>query len=166
MARGVTGLVSIGVDLVEHSTALGIGSEVGRLRHAVTQAVTFATGTTDGQLDRVWSDEVSLTTTPTDVDLVGSLTSELTGQTTSFADVVLIVVRNLSASGNILVGGDAASIPLFSAANDVIVVPPGGTLLWYGGNGIAATATTADILQLAASTGTVTCGILFAGRSA
>jgi hypothetical protein len=167
MARGVSGKLTVALDLQEFETALGADGRQSVLPARFRKLVEFAAGTTNGQLDRVHSIAPSFTTTPTDVDLAGSLTSPLGGGANTFVDLVLIYIENTSAVGNLLVGGDAASIPLFSATNDVIVIPPGGFFLWYGGDaGITVTATTADILQIAASAGTVNGKVYLAGRSA
>lgn len=167
MARTATGKVRVVVDLMEGSTALGVASATGTLRHLVDDIVEYASGTSDGQIDRVYSGTLSLTTTPTDVDLVGSLTSVLTGQTTTFVDLVGVLVVNQSTSGNVVVGNDTNGVPIFGAVTHTLSVPPGGLFLWRAGAaGLATTAGTGDILQLAASAGTVTAALVLWGRSA
>jgi hypothetical protein len=47
-----------------------------------------------------------------------------------------------------------------------VKVGPRGLFLWIAPSGTTVTATTADVLQLVASTGTVTNKIIVAGRSA
>jgi hypothetical protein len=119
-------------------------------------------------MDRIHSDAITVTSTPTDVDLAGSLSSEVGGGTTTFVKVSLIYVKNKSpsGSGNVLIGGDANALPFFSAANDVLVLPPGGVFLWHAPPGVTVTAGTGDILQLAASTGSVELEYIVGGRSA
>lgn len=166
MAREASGTFRVSVDVNERSTGLGVGDAVASMVHTIGFEAQMASGTSDGQIDRVHSVALSVTTSPTDYDLSGSLTSALGGATTSFVDLVGIVITNTSTSGNLLVGGDAASVPLFSAVNDVIVVGPGGVFAWYAPAGIGVTNSTADVLQIAASTGTVTGKMVLIGRSA
>jgi hypothetical protein len=166
MARFANGSVRVEVDINEAVTALGAGDDIARMPHRRVYSKTLASGTADGEIDRVVSQGVSFTTTPTDIDLSGSLTSPLNAGAVVFAEVSMIYIENTAAAGNLQVGGDAASLPLFGAAADFIVVPPGGCFFWYAPAGIAITATTADILQIAASAGTVTGKVTIAGRSA
>jgi hypothetical protein len=166
MAREASGTLSVSVDISERSTAVGVGDGTTSLVHRILYEKVLANGTSDGQIDRVHSEALSVTTTPTDYDLSGSLTSDTGAGTTSFAEVTGIMITNDSSSGDLQVGGDAASIPLFGAAADYIPVEPGGCLLWYSPSGIAVTNSTADVLQIAASTGTVTGKLTIFGRSA
>lgn len=166
MAREASGTLSVSVDIQERSTSVGTGSATAGLTHRVLYEKVLANGTSDGQIDRVHSEALSVTTTPTDYDLSGSLSSDIGAGTTSFVEVTGILITNDSASGDLQVGGDAASIPLFGAAADYILVKPGGIFVWYAPAGLAVTNSTADVLQIAASTGTVTGKLILLGRSA
>jgi hypothetical protein len=170
MAREALGDVSVRINLVEQLTALGIGSAVTRLSHGpVEWSTTYTTGTADGSIDRLWSTSANATTSPTSVDLLGTLASVADGAlTTSFVELVLLYVENTSTSGNIIVG-DAASNPFAAifGADGTVIIPPGGCFLWAVKlAGVTPTAGTGDILQIAASTGTVGYKLLLAGRSA
>lgn len=167
MAREVSGNLRLQIGLQERNTAIGAGGEVGLVNIDELLEVVFAAGTADGQLDRVHRQPLSLTTTPTDIDLRGVLTSIIGAGTVDFIDLVLLLIVNTSSAGNIVVGGDANAVPIYGAANDTEAVPPGGFICKHWGNtGLGVTAGTGDILQLAASAGTVTGRLLLAGRSA
>lgn len=168
MARQASGRLAIQFKMEEVETALGADGQRSRLEHLLDLAVELATGTSDGQVDRVYSDTLNVTTTPTDLDCIGStLLSKLNGQAISLVDIVAVVVMNTGTSGNVIVGGDANAVPIFGAAAHTSVVPPGGSFFWYGGpGGIPLVAGTGDILQLAASAGTIGCKVGIAGRSA
>jgi hypothetical protein len=166
MAREASGTLSVSVDISERSTAVGVGDGTTSLVHRILYEKVLANGTSDGQIDRVHSEALSVTTTPTDYDLSGSLTSDTGAGTTSFVDLSLIIITNDSSSGDLQVGGDAASIPIMGAAADYILVKPGGIFVWYAPAGLAVTNSTADVLQIASSTGTVTGKMILAGRSA
>lgn len=166
MPRQVVGRITVDVELLERDTDKGTGSGVAQMAHQLVTDVIVASGTADGQMDRVYSDALSLTTTPTDLDLAGSLASDIGAGTVVFAEVSLIAVKHLGTTGNIQLGGDANFLAIFGAAADFILIPPGGTFLWYAPAGVAVTATTGDILQLAASTGTIAAQVVIGGRSA
>lgn len=166
MAREASGTLSVSVDIQERSTAIGVGDSTAAMTHRILYEKVLANGTSDGSIDRVHSEALSVTTSPTDYDLSGSLSSDIGAGTTSFVDLVGICITNDSSSGNLQVGGDAASIPLFGNVADYIVVPPGGCLFWYAPGGIAVTNSTGDVLQIASSTGTVTGKMTIFGRSA
>lgn len=168
MARGVKGTFRLDLEIAEFETGLGSSAQVSRLPHEEHILLEYTTGTADGSLDRAYSATGTATTTPTDVDLVGSLASVLSGATTSFVDIVGIVIVNTSTAGNLLVGGDANAIPIFAAANDVLVIPPGACFAWGFSalSGVTGTAETGDILQIAASAGSVTFRVTLVGRSA
>lgn len=167
MALAASGKLRVTLDLKEFSTSLGVGDATARCDHFLEFAAELANGTADGEMNRVYSAAVALTTTPTDVDLSGALSSVLaTGTTVSFVDLVGVFIVNTSTSGNIEVGGDANGVPAFGATNDIIRVLPGGCIFWYAPTGVAVTNSTGDILQLAASTGTVNCKIVIWGRNA
>jgi hypothetical protein len=128
----------------------------------------FTSGTTDGTtIDRCWSSSTAVTTTPTDHDLIGGLTSNLNGQATSFVDLVGIICVNDGTSGDIQIG--AGSNPVTGwvlAAGDGVTVKPGGIFLWLAPNGVAPSAGTADILREVASAGSISQKFVLLGRSA
>lgn len=167
MARQVLGRIALAIDLTERNTALGMGSQIASLPHAVAFEALISAGTAEGQLDRITSDSISVTT-GTDIDLAGSISSEIGAGAVTLAKLNLLYVKNTTApgGGNLQIGGDANSAPLFAAVNDILVLPPGGVFFWYSPSGVTVTAGTGDILQFAASTGTVTLDYVIAGRSA
>jgi hypothetical protein len=171
MARQAKAKIRVLVEVEEFETDVGADSATIRLPHRIEYNLDLESGTTDGtQIDRVYSSDASLSTTPTDLDLSGSLASALNGSNTVvLADLVLIAVENTTAAGGGTsnVGGDAAAVTGWVAdATDVVKVGPKGLFLWIAPSGTTVTATTADVLQLVASTGTVTNKIIVAGRSA
>ena len=171
MARQAKGRVRVLVEIEEFETDIGADSATTRLLHRLAYDRDWDSGTTDGtQIDRVWSSDADLTTSATDTDLSGSLSSVLNGSNTVvMADLVLLAVENTTAAGggDAVVGGDAAAITGWVGnANDVVNVKPTGLLLYIAPHGVGITATTADVLQRAASSGTVTNKTIVAGRSA
>lgn len=138
----------------------------------------FTSGIGDKQLDAIYCKRLSVTAgAPLDVDLKGSLIDGIGGSAAFIEGRVLLVV-NRSTTGTLLIGGDGTAPTysgLFSAANDVLRVGPGtaadegGLFLWVApkdAKGLTVTATTADILQVDADTGTVEFDILVLGVSA
>lgn len=166
MAREAFGRVKLEVEITERNTALGSGSAVAAMVHRALIDLTITSGTQDGQADRAHSDALALTTTPTDVDLAGVLASEIGAGTTTFVEVSGLLIRNTSDVGDIVVGGDANAFALFGATTHTLSVKPGGFVFLSAPKGYTVTAGTGDILQLAASAGTVNCEYIVFGRSA
>lgn len=165
MAREAKARLELKLSAEEFETDLGAGGGRSRLAHLVELVADLLNGTDDGEIDRVYSDELTVTTTPTDLDFVGGVTSKLNGQTVTLAEIVAVIVVNESAAGDVIVGGDANAIPIFGAATHTRPVKPGGADVWYAPAGVALVAGTGDILQLAASAGSVDCKVAVLGRS-
>lgn len=173
MARGVKGRITVVVDLEEYDDGgSGAAAALKRLPHRVEYTWEVTGGTTDGtQLDRIYSSAPSLTTTPTDLDLVSaaSLPSAMDGSlNVGMSDLAVICVVNGAAagSGDADVGGSSAPVTGWTlASGDGVSVRPQGILLWVAPYGVATAATTADLLRVVASTGTVAAKVLLAGRS-
>lgn len=169
MARTVKARVYVLVEVEEIDTLLGAEQTSSRLLHRILYDRSFETGTTDTtQLDRVWSSSAEIAAgTPRDVDLIGGETSQLNGLTTSFVDWAIMCIENQESAGDVQVGGDAnGAVGWISAAATNVSVKPNGILLWVAPAGVLPVAGTGDIVQLAASAGTITTKALFAGRSA
>lgn len=166
MAREASGTVKVLVKVEEAETLLGAANKRSTLPHEIDFHYELGSGTADGQIDRVWSDEATYTTTPTDYDLVGSsVISELSGDAVSLVEIVGIVVHN-TGSANLSVGGDANGVPIFGAAAHTITVPPGAIYVWFAPAGTTLVAGTGDILQVVAASGSVTGRVMVFGRSA
>jgi hypothetical protein len=118
-------------------------------------------GWTDGaavdKANLIWTDRRTLAASTTeDLDLTGGLTDAF-GSAITFARIkALIIAASSGNANNVHVGGDAAGLVGWVANNsDIVVVRPGGLLVWIAPDATAAavTATTADVLQIANSAG-------------
>lgn len=160
----VRSTMQLTVKATEASAGLGAGADkTATLPHSIDIRREKASGTSSGQQDIVWSDRLSVSTTPTDVDL-NALTSELDGSTLDMANITHVTVYNGGAA-NLLLGGATNSVAIFSDDSDIIVVPPGGTFVWDGGpDGLAVGGS--DVLRLDAASGTLTVDVLLMGQSA
>ena len=131
-----------------------------------------ASGTTLGTNDVLFADSRSLAATTEDLDLLGGLTSQLTGAAVSFVDVSLVMIRNTStASGEVLTIGGATNPWVtgpITASGDLIEIPPGGFLIWYAGavDDASPVASTGDIVTVDSGAATITYEIVVVGRSA
>lgn len=167
MPREASGLVRLQVALQERNTAIGAGGDNASINYDELLELVLASGISDGQIDRIHRQALSLTTTPTNVDLRGVLQSLLGAGANDFVDLALVLVVNTGVAGNIVLGGNVNAVPLYGAAAQSEIIPPGGfSLKWLGPAGVGVTAGTGDILQLAASAGVVPGRLLLAGRSA
>ncbi len=158
-------------ECIETAASKGLEEKVSVLSHDVKyDKGKLATGTGASQQDLVWSDATSVASgVPNDHDLAGSLTSELDGTTITMVTVTEIWIENKSTTTGeqLQIGGDANAVPIFGAAADYIIVGPGGCFLWKDPiDGITVTAGTGDILQVDASTGTISYNIRIVGQSA
>lgn len=147
----------------------------GSFTHLIQLAVTIASGTGASQNDRVFSDTRQLAASANeDLDLAGSLGGKLVGNgaTVVFAEVIAIMIKAASGNtNNVNVTRPASNgLPFLTAAGDGFSLPPGGAALFYwpGATGIAVTAGTGDLINIANSAGstTVDYDIVIVGRSA
>lgn len=170
MARKLKTKVRILIECEEIITDVGLGEPV-RHMHRFEYNKDFATGTTDGtQMDRAHSDEADYTTTPTDYEVFGTTLADVIDGSLSvnFSDFCVMAVSNEEANGagNLEVFGDANGlVGAVKAANDIVLVRPEGCFVWIAPYGVAPVNGTGDIVQVAASTGTITGKHLMAGRS-
>jgi len=165
----LTASVNITVQASLTGDPVGSGSNV-TLSMPFSYSLPLADGTAANQANRIYHKRLTLSTTPTDIDLAGSLVDAL-GNALVFVEVVAIAVKNNStvAGQNVHVGGDAAALVGWVASpTDIVVIFPGGCQAIVNPNdpAYAVTGTTADILQLVAAAGTPTADVLVLGRSA
>lgn len=153
--------------VTESDSGAGVGAAASYLHHVLEFGeTTYANGTAANQVNRVYSADLTITTSATDLDL-DALTA-MDGSTITFAEIVAVVVLNNSTTTgeDIVVGGDANAVPIFSAANDSIKVEPSGLFAWLSPvDGATVTASTGDILQLVASSGSISAEVLIVGRT-
>lgn len=165
MAREAFGRLRVDIEVTERNTQIGGGSDAASMIHRFLVDSVLNNGTSDGQVDRAYSEALSLTTTPTDFDVSGSIASDIGAGTVVLAEVVCVAISNTSESGDIVFGGDTNFVTITGAAAHTLAIKPGGLMLLYAPKGYAVVAGTGDILQLAASAGTVTGKMLILGRS-
>ena len=166
MAQTFNGTISLGLAL-----RLNGGVDIGSAYQSVdsTYQNIFTNGTGANQVNQMWTDTRTIAASTTeDLDLYGSLTNTF-GTTLNFTSSKAIIIAALAANTNdLLVGGDAASVPIFGAVGDYIIVKPGGLFMITnpGATGFVVTDTTGDILQIAnSSSGTsVTYDIIILGE--
>ena len=144
------------------------GKQSGRTQEI--QRLIGASGTSDDQVDRVWSTDDSVANgAPDTFDLAGSLTSKADGTTTiTFAEITHIVLQHTSGTGDLSLGAGSNPVStLWGASGDAVVIGPGGLFVWSSPtNGAAVTAGTGDILTISSSSGTIGYSLMVVGRSA
>ena len=164
-ATGLTANISIGVggsytstvDLMSSSATLQFGG------HPV--ALTYGTGL--NQSDRMFTDTRSVAAAE-DLDVNAGGLTDAFGTTFTLAELkVLIVCAPAANTGNIILGGDANSVPFLSVATTTVSVKPGGCFMFTdpSASGTAVTGATGDIIQVAPSAGTQAYDILIIGSS-
>lgn len=165
-----TGTATVSVRVQEQGTA-DLGTP--NMTHLIDYTKSLTSGTSANTADMVWSDQDTVTSgAPDDIDLAGALTAAVGGSSlTLLKPVGLCVVNKSTTTGQYLtVGGDGTAAfysGLFGAANDTISVQPNGFMCWFSPiDAATVTATTADILQIAAASGTITYQIIVWARSA
>lgn len=167
MALAATIKASVNATL---TSAPDLATVTAKIADSLSLALTSGTGA--GQADLIWQDTVTIEASGNDdFDLSGALTNAI-GAAVVFARIKMVLIT--AASGNTnnvrLTRPASAGVPLFLAASDGIDVRPGGVFLWActDATGVAVAATTADILNVANSSGTtgVTFNITIVGCSA
>jgi hypothetical protein len=134
--------------------------------------IELSNGTAANAADLMFSDQRTLAASANeDLDLAGSLANAF-GTTLTFVELRAVLVSAAAANtNNVLVSRPSTNgVPLFSAAGDQIIIPPGGVFLWScpADGKVAVTASTGDLLNVANSGGStgVTYDIVIVGVSA
>ena len=132
-----------------------INAATERIEYALAIALASTATTSVGKATHVYHKRYSLTSSPTTVDLSPVAETDGIGQTITATKIkaLLVVNRTTTAGATITVGGNANSPAIFSAANDMLIIRPGGFALLYAPDsaGYAVTGSTGDIINLTAS---------------
>lgn len=153
-----------------YSNLLDLGTGVDNFLKRSKIELTNGTGASGA--DRMFHDQRTISASSNeDLDLAGVLSNEF-GATLTFVELRAVLISASSANtNNVLVSRPASNgVPLFSAAGDEIIVPPGGVFMWAcpADGKITVTASTGDLLHVAnSSSGTsVTYDVVIIGTSA
>ncbi len=132
-----------------------------------TNGKDFSNGTGLNQADIIFTDTRSVAAAE-DLDVSGGALTTAFGTTFTIAELkVLIVCADSANTGNIILGGDAASVLFLSVATTTTTIKPGGCFLYTDPSaaGTAVTNSTADVVQVAPSAGTQSYTIIIMGSS-
>lgn len=141
----------------------------GTAPHSISFPLTLTSGTGANQADKIFSDQRSISANDSLDVAAGGLTDAF-GDAFTIARVKLIYVKAASANTqNIQVTRPAANgVPWLGAAGDFIIVRPGGVFVWAApdATGVAVTAGTGDLIDIAPASGTQVYDIVIIGASA
>jgi len=121
----------------------------------LTPQETFTPGTGNNQLDKLFHDLRTLADGANEsLDLAGSLV-DMFGATITFVKIKAMLIRNLSATQTLTIGGGSNPfINWVADATDMVKIPPNGMLLLVAPlAGYGVTTGTGDILKVANSAG-------------
>lgn len=137
----------------------------------LVRTLDLASGAGANQANVVWSDRRTIAASTTeDLDFAGGGLTDAVGAAVAPAKVrAILVYASCDNTNNVVVGGDANSVPFLSTAATTVSVQPCGVFLLTAPAtaGIAVTAGTGDIIQVAnSSSGTsVTYDIVVIGTA-
>lgn len=129
----------------------------------------LANGEAIDQAEFVYHNTGSLAATTIDIDCYGGISDPFGVVINAKSIKCLLVVNKSVVVGEVLkVGGDAASVPMFGAVGDYIIVEPNGFLLLWAPSaaGYTVTQTTGDIIQLDSVAATIAYDIVIIGSRA
>jgi len=136
---------------------------------SVIKEVSLANGVAAGQADKVYSVTLSVTTgATTDVDVQAALLDAF-GAAFTPAKLKLVYIASAAANTtNLTLFGDTNSVPILNTAATTATLEPGGVFLLVRPTlaGIAVTAGTGDIIQIANAAGaTASVDLVLVGTS-
>lgn len=155
MTISISARVTLGV-VAEIINSLDIGEAKYPISYGANYVFTDGTGA--DQAKEIFTDTRTLTASATEnLDLAGVLLDAF-GNALTFSKIKAIIVRADAANVNDVVLGNhatAAFFPMFGAATHTVKVKPGGMVAFVAPdvNGLAVTATTADMLTVTNSAG-------------
>ena len=139
-----------------YANALDLGI-TGAASPQINRSWDIANGVGANQANVLWSDQRTLTASSTeDLDFAGGGLTDVFGAAIAPAKVrAILIYAATTNTNNVVVGGDANSIPFLSTAATTVSIQPGGSLILTApaSAGIAVTAGTGDIFQVANSGG-------------
>jgi hypothetical protein len=132
-----------------------------------TNATAFTNGVGLSQADMLFTDTRSIATAE-DLDVsAGALTTAF-GAVYTIAELkTLIVCAATANTGNVILGGDAASVLFLSVATTTVTLKPGACFVYTDPSaaGTVVTNSTADMIQVAPSAGTQVYSIIIMGSA-
>ena len=131
------------------SETLDLAANVANINKSMTES--YTDGATSGKIDIAMSDVITLGAgANTEYDLDSGALVGIHGDTITFANVKQVYVENTGATNSLVVSGDFLGL-----STDDVEVEPGGVMLWgFGPAGKDVTATTADVIDVASTSGT------------
>ena len=163
-ATGLTANVMISAGGT-YSSTVDLSSTQSTFNLQKTMALAFGGGAS--QANMVFIDTRS-TAVAEDLDINAGALVDAFGNTFTIIDMKLLAVCAAAANTtNVLLGGDAASVPFLDTAATTTTIKPGGCRVFTDPSttGIVVTAATGDIIQIAPSAGTVAYDVLIVGAS-
>jgi hypothetical protein len=166
----MTMLGSIGVTVNVQDAQAG-DLDAAALSILKTFAWSITNGTGSNQADKLWSDTRTLAASANeDLDLSGSLSSLFGAFAPAKVKAVVIFARAANTNSVVISRPAANGLVIFAAASDALAgLQPGGVFVYTAPTaGIAVTAGTGDLLNIANSAGgtSVTYDIIVVGTSA
>lgn len=135
------------------------------------KSLAFSSGTGANQADRIFTDTRTIAASTTeDLDIRGTSLQDAFGANVAMFELKMLIVCAASGNtNNVVLGGDANSVPFLSTAATTVSIKPGGcfALMDPSAGGVTVTDTTGDIIQVANSGGgtTVSYDIVVIGSS-
>lgn len=164
---GATAVVSVSGSFVND---LDLGTDpTYNFKGGTTLNLTNGTGA--NQADKVFADQRTIAASTTeDLDVAAGGLTDSFGVAFTIAELkVLMVCASSANTNNVVLGGDANSVPFLSTAATTVSIKPGGCFMFTDPSaaGTAVTAGTGDIVQVANSGAgtTVTYDIIMLGSS-
>lgn len=146
-------------------SALDLTNVQAPLSYANAIAITNGTGLS--QADVIFTDTRSIATAE-DLDVSGGALTTAFGATFTIAELkVLVVCAATANTGNVVLGGDAASVLFLSVATTTVTLKPSACFVYTDPSAAGTTVTnsSADIIQAAPSAGTQAYSIIIMGSS-
>jgi hypothetical protein len=148
----LTGKIAFNANLQE-TGSVDLGTAAYNVNFAYDWVV--ASGTAVNQADRLWVDaNRTLAASATeDLDVVGMLMTAFGVSLTLVKLKGLFIQTPSTNPGNLTLSRVATGVPLFVAASDAMVIPPGGLFAWVtqAATAVPVTAATADTVTLTAA---------------
>ena len=148
-----------------YSSTVDLSSTQSTFNLSKTMALSFGGGASQSNLVFI---DTRATAAPEDLDVNAGALVDAFGNAFTIVDMKALVVCAAAANTtNVVLGGDAASVPFLDTAATTTTIKPGGCRVFTDptATGIVVTAATGDIIQVAPSAGTVTYDILVIGAS-
>jgi len=123
--------VELGTTQIQFNIRYSATSGLGTMNLSSSRGVNFTSGTGASQVNTAWAATRTLADDVNEVlDVNDGTLKDAFGVGVTLNKIKLLYIKNNATWANLLIGGDANNVGLYSSSSDILKLPPTGELLY------------------------------------